>query len=38
VRRSALPWALMPMPHTYTEEFVDAAPLRKSFAAAGMPE
>ncbi len=36
--RSALPWALMPLPHTYTEEFVDTGPLRKSFAAAGMPE
>jgi hypothetical protein len=36
--RSALPWALMPLPHTYHEEFVDTAPLRRSFAATGMPE
>ncbi len=35
---SALPWALMPLPHTYKKEFEDTAPLRKSFAAAGMPE
>jgi hypothetical protein len=35
--RSALPWALMPLPHTFTEEFTDTGPLEVSFAAADMP-
>jgi hypothetical protein len=35
--RSALPWALMPLPHTYSEEFTDTGPLQASFAAADMP-
>jgi hypothetical protein len=35
--RSALPWALMPLPHTYEEEFKETASLQRSFAAASMP-
>ena len=36
--RSALPWALMPLPHTYNEEFKETDSLKKSFAAAAMPQ
>ena len=35
--RSALPWALMPLPHTYEEEFKETASLQRSFTAASMP-
>ena len=36
--RSALAWALMPLPHTYAEEFTDTGPLQKSFAISEMPQ